>query len=142
MKPGCPPVMAGGRPSVGRGFLRGSLSRSFPGEEGPGKGLGVGSRASGPAACVPPGVSWLARPGTGAAGRCACGCARRGGGEGEPWPRRQSLTHTHKHTDASPVNHPARESAPRIPVGERARLGRGLSVHLLVWCVRACVGGR
>lgn len=100
MKPGCPPVMAGGRPSVGRGFLRGSLSRSFPGEEGPGKGLGVGSRASGRAACVPPGVSWLAWPGTGAAGRCACGCARRGGGGrgGGGAMAAQTVSHTHTST--------------------------------------------
>lgn len=141
MKPGCPPVMAGGRPSVGRGFLRGSLSRSFPGEEGPGKGLGVGSRASAEQPVSLPECPGWPGPGPGPQGGVPVGVLGGEGGRGSHG-RADSLSHTHKHTDASPVNHPARESAPRIPVGERARLGRGLSVHLLVWCVRACVGGR
>lgn len=116
--------MTGDRSSVGRGFLRGSLSRPFAGEEGLGKVLGLGSRASGRASLLPR-VSWLAWPwkqGPQLLHVCRAVCLRvcleGRGRRKQSHGRADSLSHTQKHTDVSPVNHPASESAPRIPVGE------------------------
>lgn len=121
-----------GTSPAGRGFLRESLSSSITGEEGLRKVLGLGIEANVKTSLFP-GVPWSARPQREGlrpvcvcvcAGWCVCGCAGGGGGGSRATVQGlcrlsvQAASHTQRHTDASHVNHPASESAPRIPVGE------------------------
>lgn len=71
----------------------------------------------GPAAgvCAPGGVSVGVLGGEGEEAKPLCkGCAVQAAEQTAS----HTHTHTQRHTDASHVNHPTSESAPRIPVGE------------------------